>query len=191
MLQEKDKSTHVVGSVTAPQRYPHPRAPSQMIVTFHGQGDLAVWLRILRWQDYLGLPGEPIVITSIFVRGRFDSTKGQGIVIMGAGIGEMLPGAEECPQPLDMEEVGNVFCLGVSRSSVGKESACNVGDPGLIPGSGRSTGEGIGYLLQYSWASLVALYKRIRLQCGRPGFNPWVRKIPQRRERLPTSSILA
>ena len=30
------------------------------------------------------------------------------------------------------------------------------GDPGLIPGSGRSAGEGIGYPLQYSWASLVA-----------------------------------
>ena len=41
-------------------------------------------------------------------------------------------------------------------SSVGKESACNAGDPGLIPGSGRSTGEGIGYAPQYSWASLVA-----------------------------------
>jgi len=41
-------------------------------------------------------------------------------------------------------------------SSVGKESACNAGDPGLIPGSGRSPGEGIGYPLQYSWASLVA-----------------------------------
>ena len=40
--------------------------------------------------------------------------------------------------------------------SVGKESTCNAGDTGLIPGSGRSTGEGIGYLLQYSWASLVA-----------------------------------
>ena len=40
--------------------------------------------------------------------------------------------------------------------SVGKESACNSGDPGSIPGSGRSTGEGIGYPLQYSWASLVA-----------------------------------
>ena len=40
-------------------------------------------------------------------------------------------------------------------SSVGKESACNAGDPGSIPGSGRSTGEGIGYPLQYSWASLV------------------------------------
>ena len=41
-------------------------------------------------------------------------------------------------------------------SSVGKESACNEGDPGLIPGSGRSAGEGIGHPLQYSWASLVA-----------------------------------
>ena len=30
-------------------------------------------------------------------------------------------------------------------SSVGKESACNVGDPGSIPGLGRSTGEGKGY----------------------------------------------
>ena len=46
MLQEKDKSMHVVGSVAAPQRYPHPRAPSQVIVTFHGQGDLAVWLNL-------------------------------------------------------------------------------------------------------------------------------------------------
>ena len=39
---------------------------------------------------------------------------------------------------------------------VGKESTCNAGDPGLIPVSGRSTGKGIGYPLQYSWASLVA-----------------------------------
>ena len=42
------------------------------------------------------------------------------------------------------------------HSSVGKESACNAGDPGSIPGSGRSAGKGIGYPLQYSWASLVA-----------------------------------
>ena len=41
-------------------------------------------------------------------------------------------------------------------SLVGKESTCNAGDLGLIPGSGRSAGEGIGYPLQYSWASLVA-----------------------------------
>ena len=41
-------------------------------------------------------------------------------------------------------------------SSVGKESTCNAGDPGSIPRSERSTGKGIGYPLQYSWASLVA-----------------------------------
>ena len=40
--------------------------------------------------------------------------------------------------------------------SVGKESACNAGDPGLILGLGRSAGEGIGYPLQYSCVSLVA-----------------------------------
>ena len=42
------------------------------------------------------------------------------------------------------------------HSSAGKESACNAGDPSSIPGSGRSAREGIGYPLQYSWASLVA-----------------------------------
>ena len=41
-------------------------------------------------------------------------------------------------------------------SSVGKESTCNAGDPGLIPGLGRSSGEGIGYPLQCFSASLVA-----------------------------------
>ena len=46
--------------------------------------------------------------------------------------------------------------LGFPNSSVGKESTCNARDPSLIPGSGISTGEGIGYPLQYSSASLVA-----------------------------------
>ena len=41
-------------------------------------------------------------------------------------------------------------------SSVGKESACNAGDPGSIPGLGISPGEGIGYQLQCSWVSLMA-----------------------------------
>ena len=45
--------------------------------------------------------------------------------------------------------------MGFPDSSVGKESACNSGDPGSIPGSERSAGEGIGCPLQYSWASLV------------------------------------
>ena len=42
------------------------------------------------------------------------------------------------------------------HNSVGKESACTAEDPSSIPGLGRSPGEGIGYRLQYSWASLVA-----------------------------------
>ena len=46
--------------------------------------------------------------------------------------------------------------MGFPGSPAGKESACSVEDPGSIPGSERSPGEGIGYLLQYSWASLVA-----------------------------------
>ena len=37
--------------------------------------------------------------------------------------------------------------------SAGKESACNAGDPGSIPGLGRSAAEGIGYSLLYSWTS--------------------------------------
>ena len=45
---------------------------------------------------------------------------------------------------------------GFPDSSVGKESTCNAGDPGSIPGLGRFAGEGIGCPLQYSWASLVA-----------------------------------
>ena len=39
---------------------------------------------------------------------------------------------------------------GFPHSSVGKESTCNAGDPSLIPGLGRSPGEGNGYSLQYS-----------------------------------------
>ena len=49
-----------------------------------------------------------------------------------------------------------VFSFFIPDSSVGKECTCNEGDPCLIPGSGRSTGKGIGYPLQYSWTSLVA-----------------------------------
>ena len=44
----------------------------------------------------------------------------------------------------------------LNGSSAGKESTCNAGDPSSLPGSGRSAGEGKGYSLQYSWASLLA-----------------------------------
>ena len=69
-------------------------------------------------------------------------------------------------------------------SSDGKESICNAGYPSSIPG--RSPGEGMGYPLQYSWASLVAQLVKNPPASGRPGFIPWVGKIPWRRERLPT-----
>ena len=46
--------------------------------------------------------------------------------------------------------------MGFPDSSVRKESACNAGDPDSIPGSRRSSGEEIGYPLQYFWASLMA-----------------------------------
>ena len=59
----------------------------------------------------------------------------------------------------------------------------------MIPGSGRSTGEGIAYLLQCSWAFLVAQVVKNPLPCGRPGFDPWVGKMPWRRERLPTQGL--
>ena len=74
------------------------------------------------------------------------------------------------------------FLLGFPDSSVGKESACNAGDPGLIPGSGSSAGEGTGYPLQYSWASLMA-----HLGKNLPAMQEtWVGRIPWRRERLHT-----
>ena len=59
-------------------------------------------------------------------------------------------------------------------SSVGKESTCNAGDPGLIPGSGRSNGEGIGYPLQYSRVSLVTqLVKNLPAR-----WETWVQSLP-------------
>ena len=69
-------------------------------------------------------------------------------------------------------------CEGFPHSSVGKESACNAGDPGSIPGSGRS-GEGIGYPLHYSWASLVAqLIKESACNEGDLGSVPTMGRSP-------------
>ena len=71
---------------------------------------------------------------------------------------------------------------GFPDSSVGEESACNAGDPGSIPGSGRSAGEGIGYPLQYSWASLVAQLLKNPPAMRETWSDPWVRN-GWRRER--------
>ena len=77
---------------------------------------------------------------------------------------------------------------GFPDSSAGKESACSAGDPSSIPGLGKSAGEGIGYPLQYFWASLVAQLVKNSAAMQETwvwSLDPWVGKIPQRRERLP------
>ena len=124
---------------------------------------------------------------------------------------------------------------GFPESSVGQESTWNAGDPSLIPGSGRSTGEGMVYPLQHSWVSLVVqLVKNLfailetwvqsldwedPLEMGKAPYSSilawripwtgilmgwqrarhfslsllrlsWVKKIPWRRDRLPTPVFL-
>ena len=58
--------------------------------------------------------------------------------------------------PWRKDRLPTLVFLGFPFGSTGKESTCNAGDLGSIPGLGRSPGEGIGYTLQYSWVSLVA-----------------------------------
>ena len=58
--------------------------------------------------------------------------------------------------------------LGFPGDSDGKESACNVGDPGLIPGSGISPGEGNGY-----HSSILAW----RIPWRLAGYSPWDRRV--------------
>ena len=80
---------------------------------------------------------------------------------------------------------------GFPNSSVCKESACNAGGSGSVPGSGRSAGEGIGYPLHYSWASLMAqLVKNLPAM-----WETWVRSLglenPLEKGKATHSSILA
>ena len=49
-----------------------------------------------------------------------------------------------------------IYLMAKQHTSVGKEFTCNAGNPSSIPGTGRSAGEGTGYPIQSSWASLVA-----------------------------------
>ena len=81
--------------------------------------------------------------------------------------------------------------MGFPDSSVGKESACNAGDPGSIPGSGRSPGERVGYPLQYSWNSPVAQLVKTLPATG----DTWVRSLgwkdPLEKGKATHSSILA
>ena len=76
-------------------------------------------------------------------------------------------------------------------SSVDKESTCNAGDPGSIPGSGSSTQEGIDYQLQYSWASPVTRL----VKNPSATWETWIRSLhwedPLEKRKATHSSILA
>ena len=80
---------------------------------------------------------------------------------------------------------------GFPDSLISKESACNAGDPGSIPGSGRCAGEGTGYPLQCSWTSLVD--QLVKNQP--PTWETWVRSLswedPLEKGKGTQSSILA
>ena len=78
-----------------------------------------------------------------------------------------------------------------SLVTAGKESACNAGDPGLIPGLGRSAREGIGYPLPYSWASLVAQLVKNPLAMWETWVWSLVLEDPLEKGKTTHSSILA
>ena len=88
-------------------------------------------------------------------------------------------------------EALNSLYMGFPGSSAGKESACNAGDLSSIPGLARSPGEGIGYPIQYSWASLVA-----QMVKNLPGmWGTWVQSLgwefPLEEDMETHSSVLA
>ena len=94
-----------------------------------------------------------------------------------------MPSSRGVPDP--GIKPGSPALHGFPHSLVGKEFTCSAGDPGSIPWLGSSPGEGIGYPLQYSWASFVAqLVKTLPAI-----WETWVRSLgwedPLERERLP------
>ena len=88
-------------------------------------------------------------------------------------------------------EMGIIVSQRVPGSSAGKESTCNAGDSGLIPGLGRSTGEGIGYPHQYSWASLVAQLVKKLPEVQETSVLSLGREDPLEKGKATHSSILA
>ena len=92
--------------------------------------------------------------------GKKEGRKGERV----GGEGEKVEKGKENKE----KTVSTLFLFNLEKgfpgSSVGKESTCNAGDPGLIPGLGRFPREGISYPLQYSGLENSRLY------------SPWGRK---------------
>ena len=84
-----------------------------------------------------------------------------------------------------------VIDIVIAFASILEESACNAGDPGSIPWSGKSTGEGIGYPLQYSWTLLVAQLVKNPPAMQETWFQPLGLEDPLEKGKDTHSSILA
>ena len=89
----------------------------------------------------------------------------------------------------DLNHIIYDYTVGFPDSSVGKESTCNAGDLGSIPGLGRSPGEGIGYPLQYSWASLVTQLIKNLPAMWETLLDPWVGEVPWERKETQITSF--
>ena len=78
-------------------------------------------------------------------------------------------------------------------SSVGKESGCNAGNPDSMPGSGRFTGEGVGYPFQCSWTSLVMVKKEKKIHLPMQETRVWSLgwEDPLEKEMASHSSVIA
>ena len=97
---------------------------------------------------------------------------------------EWTPNSWDCKESDTTEQLNWTELKEFPGSSAGKESACNAGRRQFDSCVRKIPGEGIGYPLQDILASLVA--QTVKNASGRPGFDPWVGKIPWRRAWRPT-----
>ena len=136
-------------------------------------GSVPTWIIIKYWIEF------PVLYSRLLLAIQFTYSK------QCAKINPNFPIIP--PEVISLNLLNSILLEGFPSSSVGKESICNAGDHGPIPGWRRFPLE----KEQATHSSIPGLpcwfsWQRIHLQCGRPGFNPWVGKIPWRREQLPT-----
>ena len=104
-------------------------------------------------------PVRPEKVSIVFLKDAYGKTEQGKALYQGSKEhlfeNHILPRSEPAPLLVLLSGCVMVALRGLSGCSVGKEPACNAEDCSSTPGSGRSAGEGIGYPLRYSWASLV------------------------------------
>ena len=116
-------------------------------------------------------------------------------LILSTNIGR-LPHAEELKLRQSLQRSEFLFpgsqhsSMSFPDGSVGKEPTCSSGDLGLIPGSGRYYGEGTGYPLQCSWASLVVQLVKNPPAMGETWVRPLGWEDPLEKGKATHSSIM-